>query len=583
MNNQMSAAHRLRPLLAPWQNLFGHSGTTLRLRTFFLRQFVIVRRLLIFAGFSLASSSYPQTPDFFNPNANSSVLALAEQIDGKIPVAGKFTVLGGQTRNLIGRLDTNGVPDSLNPGATFGSPQVNGLAIQPDGKILVGGSFNYLGGRARNCIGRLNPDGTVDPAFAGIQGGSTLGVTAIGIQSDGKVIAAGGITFTAGIRLTNVARFNPDGTFDTNFTVAVNGVIRCATWQPDDKFIVGGDFSAIAGQPRSCLARLNADGTLDASFDAGTNSPATIFCLGVQPDGKILVVGSFANLDGQPCGRIGRLNADGSLDTTFNASANGANVPGSGVFTLALQTDGKIIVGGAFTKLGTLNCTNIGRLNADGTADATFNPGMNATNSAVYSLAIQADGKVLVGGYFTNLAGQARQSLGRLNNPTAPTEDLSFDGSTITWLRGGGAPEVWRTTFETSPDGTNWTNVGSGVRIAGGWQLAGLSLPKTASIRARGFVCGGGNASSWFVESRLSASPPTSPVILVNDTSFGFRTNQFGFHFTTGPGQTTVIEGSTNLSSWQSLATNSSGSSPLYFVDPESSSFPYRFYRVRVQ
>src|SRR5258708_22093736 len=148
----------------------------------------------------------------------------------------------------------------------------------------------------------------------------------------------------------------------------------------------------------------------------------------------------------------------------------------------------------------------MGRLNADGTLDTGVKGG---TNLDVYSLAVQADGKILVGGYFTTLGGQSRNYIGRLNNTGPASQSLTFDGSTLTWLRGGASPEVWRTTFEYSPDGgTVWINLGAGSRIpslpagqARGWQLTGLALPMYSTFRARGYAAGGfENGSGWFVE-----------------------------------------------------------------------------------
>ena len=127
----------------------------------------------------------------------------------------------------------------------------------------------------------------------------------------------------------------------------------------------------------------------------------TVYALAVQADGKILVGGDFTTLGGGGTGtttrnRIGRLNPDGTLDTSFDPGAN------STVLALAVQADGKILVGGFFTTLGgggtgTTTRNNIGRLNPDGTLDTSFDPGANGN---VNALAVQADGKILVGGQF---------------------------------------------------------------------------------------------------------------------------------------------------------------------------------------
>src|SRR5205823_1619146 len=140
------------------------------------------------------------------------------------------------------------------------------------------------------------------------------------------------------------------------------------------------------------------DGTLDTTFDPGANSD--VLALAVQADGKILVGGNFTTLGGGVCttttSRIRRLHPAGSIDTTFDPGAN------SCVLALAVQADGKILVGGFFSTLGGGGTGTTTRyptrlLNADGTLDTSFDPGANGT---VYALAVQTDGKILVAGNF---------------------------------------------------------------------------------------------------------------------------------------------------------------------------------------
>jgi len=260
------------------------------------------------------------------------------------------------------------------------------------------------------------------------------------------------------------------------------------------------------------------------------------------------------------------------VDSSFNPGAN------STVLSLALQADGKILVGGAFGTLGGQSRNSIGRLNADGTLDTSFDPGAGGGIYGVCSLAVQPDGKILVGGEFTTLTGQARQCLGRLNNSEPATQSLNYDGSAITWLRGGASPEVWRTTFDFSTNGSDWASLGAGARTAGGWQLASVSPPSAnGTIRAQGYVADG--CSAWFVETDLAVSPP--PVILVNDPSFGFNSNRFGFKLSGSAGQVVIVEASANLISWTPVATNSLGATPVYFSEPYSGNLPKRFYRLR--
>jgi uncharacterized delta-60 repeat protein len=342
--------------------------------------------------------------------------------------------------------------------------------------------------------------------------------------------------------------------------------------QADGKILVGGRFTALGGQSRSYLGRLNPDGTIDPAFNPGADNQ--IHCLALQADGKILVGGDFTSLAGQARSRIGRLNPNGSLDTTFNPGASDR------VSHLALQADGGIVAGGNFITLGGQIRYFLGRLNADGTLDGAFNPNPNGNP---WALALDADGKVLVGGNFGLLGGLSRNHIGRLNNTTPAAQDLSFDNSSITWLRGGGSPEVWMTSFETSTDGTNWTSLGAGARIANGWKLTDVSVPAGATVRARGFVSGGGftGGASWFTESVVSHSSPLT--ILLDDGDFGFCSNRFGFTLRAAPGQAVVIEASTNFVSWAPLQTNLTASlGQIIFSDASSALFPHRFYRARL-
>src|SRR5208283_3368593 len=127
---------------------------------------------------------------------------------------------------------------------------------------------------------------------------------------------------------------------------------------------------------------------------------------------------------------IGRLNADGSLDTSFDPNASGGN-PIPLVYCLGLQADGKVLLGGSFTTLGAQPRKCLGRVNPDGSLDDTFNPGADGQVSA---LALQTDGSVVAGGSFATLGGQPRSQVGRLLATDPAIDFLSFDGATISWV-----------------------------------------------------------------------------------------------------------------------------------------------------
>jgi uncharacterized delta-60 repeat protein len=456
----------------------------------------------------------------------------------------------------------------LNPEA---DGDVCSLAVEADGKILAGGQFSTLVGQARNYLGRLNPDGTLDTGF---NPGADDWVSSLTVQADGKILVGGYFTTLGGQTRNYLGRLNPDGTLDTAFNPGANEAVSCLAVQAEGKILVGGDFTTLGGQTRNYFGRLNPDGTLDTGFNPGANE--AVSCLAVQADGKILVGGVFSTLGGQTRNYLGRLNPDGTLDTGFNPGAN------NDVSCLAVQADGKILVGGDFTMLAGQTRNYLGRLNPDGTLDTGFNPG---ADDGLTSLAVQADGKILAGGWFTTLGGQTRNCLGRLNATDPAAQSLSFDGSTITWLRGGTSPEVWRTTFDWSSDGLLWAPLGEGTRISGGWQWTNAPVPVDGTIRARGFVTGGEyNGSGWFVETlatNLVTTPPLAPQL-----SGVWRLSDGNIRLTgSGPsGAPYRVLAATNpglpLSNWLQIGSGTFTGGLLDFADLQATNYPRRFYRA---
>ena len=428
----------------------------------------------------------------FTPAASPTggyVTAFAVQPDGKILVGGHFTAIGGALRNYVARFTPDGYPDSFNPDA---NGAVRAFAIQPDGKIVVGGSFTSIGGLGCSRFARLNPGGTVDSCFSAAASGD---VYALALQADGKILVAGNFFAVGGEAHSGLARLNADTSVDAAFTAGANSWINTIAVQHDGKILVGGAFTSLAGGTRHGVGRLNADGSLDTSF-ADPNFGDAVTSIALQADGKIVVGGHFIN-------GIRRLNADGTTDSSFIASTNGI------VYTMVVQADGKIVVGGTFTLVTGVAMSRFVRLNANGTVDDESGFGSDA-NGEVRALAMQADGKILAGGTFTFLNNQPRQYIGRVTNTSAATQALSVirGGSRISWLRGGVGQELASVTFEYSTDGVTYTLLEAPIRTPGGWTLAGIGLPSKTNvfIRARGFGRGGlDNGSGSMVESVLNA------------------------------------------------------------------------------
>lgn len=453
---------------------------------------------LLLAACLWSQSGLAQSPagDAFNPSPDGlGVYALAVQPDGKIIIGGEFTYLGAEMRQYVARLNADGTLDTTLPGASGGTGGgVGALALQADGSIIMGGDFTEVGGIGRNRLARVTSNGTLDASF-NPDANDTVWVCAL--QPDGTMLVAGEFTELGGQTRNRIARLDTTGALDTGFSPDVDDSIWTLALQSDGKILVGGDFHTIAGETRNHLARLNADGTLDTSFTASADSP--VFCITVQADGKILVGGEYVVFDDGTHSCLARLNADGTRDDSFVPHIN------STVGALAVQADGKILIGGDFSTVDGYPRSGLARLNPDGSLDPAFSSGVTGYTDwyGVWALALQADGKLLVGGNFSQLAGTPRSHVGRLYSTSSAIDTLSYRGATITWQRGGTAPEVWRTTFEHSTNGTTWTSLGTGTRIAGGWQLTSVPASVTAgTIRARGYVLGScyGSPSGSIVE-----------------------------------------------------------------------------------
>jgi uncharacterized delta-60 repeat protein len=361
---------------------------------------------------------------------NGTIHATVIQSDGKIIIGGEFTVYNDTPTNNIARLNTDGSLDaSFNVGMGTNSSIIT-MAIQSDGKIVIGGYFSNYNGIARDYIARLNTDGSLDASFI-VGGGTNGGVVSSSIQSDGKIIIAGNFTYYNGTAINNIARLNANGGLDASFAVGTgaNNPIYTTSIQSDGKIVIGGDFTSYNGITRNYIARLNTDGTLDASFAIGTGASYYVSETAIQSDGKIIMSGLFSSYNGIAQKYLARLNTDGSLDASFNIGTGVNNV----VTAISVQSNGKIIIGGAFTSYNGNTRNYITRLNTDGTLDASFNTSGTGANNPIYTTSIQSDGKIIIGGYFTNYNGRLRNYIARLYDALCPGTSMQTAIPITTW------------------------------------------------------------------------------------------------------------------------------------------------------
>jgi uncharacterized delta-60 repeat protein len=298
------------------------------------------------------------------------------------------------------------VDPTFNPGAGSRS-DIHALALQPDGKVIIAGQFTAFNNTNRSRIARLNADGSLDLSFDP-GSGANGDIDAVALQADGKVLVGGRFTTINGMTNRSIARLNADGSVDATFTVGLNidGELRALALQPDGKVLIAGHFTSVAGQPCGRVARLNVDGTLDSSFNSVPGANDRVRSLALQSDGRILIGGQFTTYNGTDRPRLARLRVDGAIDDGFN--------PGTGaddlVRVITLQEDGKIYIGGDFEIYNGTNRSAVARLFADGSLDLSFDQG-DPDNDVVRAIAVQPDGQVWIGGFFMTAGGAARQHL----------------------------------------------------------------------------------------------------------------------------------------------------------------------------
>ena len=424
----------------------------------------------------------------FNGN-DDEAFSIAIQPDGKIIEAGWTTNSSGnyafavarfsQNGSLDNTFGTNGLVSTFISGGDSTNDRAYSVAIQPDGKIVVAGYSNDTTYSAF-AVARFNSNGTLDNTFGTkgsvrtfISGGGGIDVGRhVLIQPNGKIVVVGMSLIISVFYDLGVARFNSDGkmdnTFGTNGTTSVTAIgdpydynsFSCAL-QPDGKIVVAGSsisFDDVSNVPFK-VARLNSNGTLDNTF--GVNGTSGTYISGgdstndvcnsvsIQLDGKIVLAGysgrASLTLINDIAFAVARFDSNGTKDSTFGTNGTvrayiiGSDSISDRAYSAAIQSDGKIVVGGGSGFLGQSSFA-IARFDSNGTKDSTF--GTNGTvtttfgsdinvSDAAMSIALQTDGKILAGGYSQIEAGGTVFVLARylVSNMTGINEAKSLPKS----------------------------------------------------------------------------------------------------------------------------------------------------------
>ena len=352
-------------------------------------------------------------------NVDASIMDIQANPDfSRYYFGGQFTSYGGQPFDSLLATDFNGI---LTTGFTPSLPNslVFDVKVQTDNKVLLGGQFTQYSGVSRNRLARANSDGTLDTTF-NIGTGFNQNVHIILIDNNNKILVGGVFTTFSGLTKGGIVRLNTDGSIDTTFSGLTTGFAggtggaQPLVWEiiqdTNGKYIVGGNFGTYNGVACNDLVRLNADGSLDNTFNADFFSGATIVNgLGLQSSGKIIAAGAFPQ-------HVRRVNTDGSLDGTFNSALFNNDAT-----TLAIDNADYIYVGGRFQNVnGDTNYSAFAKLNPNGTLNTTFSGQnisfINQPFRGVTTIQLEPGQQtLLIGGQWISIQGTIGLGYARLN------------------------------------------------------------------------------------------------------------------------------------------------------------------------
>lgn len=432
-------------------------------------------------------------PQMFQPGTdpNGEVYGLAILPNNETVIVGDFGSYDTYKRNGIVLINTDGsIDNSFNPGSGVGGgfngtgPFISTVALTSSNLYVIGGDFTSYNGNYSRGLALVNTNGSLNTAFMSGFTGVDGTIRAVAVQPDGRILIGGEFGHVNGTPCNYIARLNTNGVVDASFSLAaiLTGPVHALALQPNGQIVVGGDF-AVNGQPYTDIARLNADGSLDTSFNPGNGADDMVRTILVQPNGQIVMGGDFMSVNGTPLNGIARLNADGTIDSTGFFNGTGADgsvyslVYGTNIYyvtnifyvtninstvtNIVASTNNLIYVGGQFDSINGTRRVGFARLNTDGTVDTSFLDtaynqfaGLVRVYSydapAVYAAGVQSDGNVMIGGSFNQVGGGefshlvGQNSVPQNYDPNVWTERKVRDGirnrNNVARLIGGSTP-----------------------------------------------------------------------------------------------------------------------------------------------
>jgi len=345
----------------------------------------------------------------------------------------------------------------------------NTIALQTNGQFVVGGSFSEIAGAARRHLARFHSGSELDEEFAPNLAPDDS-VWALAVQDDGRILVGGYLSRIGDQAIRGLTRLLPGGEPDPEFRVGTGteGGVGALVVQPDSRILVGGDFVSFNNVPRAGLVRLWPDGRVDETFDAElTGSFPRVNTLALQADGGVLIGGRFESVQGGSRYGIARLGENGRLDPLF-AAARGLGEPHHEVRSIVFGQQGALWVAGSFLRIANTEAQHVALLRADGDIDPKFHP-CGGISGGVTRIAVQPDGHLLLVGDFNYVNHLWRPGVARLIGQSPSVHQSVPQGihlqDGVPQLRFDTTPGQ-RYTVEASPDLETWCAWVSGTFFA---------------------------------------------------------------------------------------------------------------------
>ncbi len=390
----------------------------------------------------------------WNPSADGVVAVVALGPGGSVLVAGGFNNIGGLARSKLAKVSgigTGAADPTWNPGV---DDRIEALATDGSGNVYAAGYFSMIGGQSRSNVARLAGGGTgaADPTWIPSVGGYTSDLQ---IGPDGMIYVVGDFIVVSNLLVGGMARLSPTtAAADPNWRpLGADSSVLAVRFANNGDALIGGAFRSIKGQDAAGFVRIDTDAEVVAT--ASTDRPGQAQAVLRQADGGLVVGGRFSKVGSVERNHLARFLPNGSLDLNWNPSVEGGDF--TFVYALAEDTSHRVYIGGDYGTIGGVSRSGLARYTwagGTGTLDPNWNP---QPDGAVLALTSAADGSIYVGGAFSQIGGQARANIAKLAGVG--------NGSAVVGWNGSADERVFALALAPSGDvyaGGAFTNIGGG-------------------------------------------------------------------------------------------------------------------------